>query len=534
MRNRLISPLLPAALALLSPWPVSAQQFEPVDDLQWLAIENIVSPVLRPETRNLDEARQLTGLARRELFDGRFGEARRLYSQARAIFLGVPWNAQSEFIASLALRPAQVAVDPEDDLILALGQHFPAGVPQEFSYPDIHFRFSARRWGGSDDDDILLLSHSELASPDLVEQPQYVRLDLGALGDGSWEIEAEVMHGEQVLGTTKTRLFTVSGLDEDSNRLREGLAGLDVRPGLQASIAYPLNLVQALDLRTRRVRDINLRSELDAALSLLAAAERGEDPLWRARGLQGRHYYSDTSGRIEPYRVFIPTDWDGSSELPLLAVLHGSAGDERSAFASGELERLAQERGLAVLSPMGDDPNSVWGNRLPVVLGDGTIPAPRPVIRDGRVQPVERLLVEPAEADVAATLALVRSEYPIDESRIYLAGNSMGGEGTLHLAAKWPDLWAAIAPGAGPIDPELIDYATLSTIPALIVHGREDPITSFAASRRIHERLQAQGGAAELLVTDDEHDAFERNLEAILDFLLARSREAQGRDGGRN
>ncbi|MFB0610698.1 carboxylesterase family protein [Aurantiacibacter poecillastricola] len=505
----------------------SAQQFEPIDDLQWLAIENIVSPVLRPDAENVDEARRLTDLARESLLQGRYGEARRLYSQARALFLGVPWNEQAEFVASLALRPARVAVDPGEDLALAIGQHFSASIPPDIAYSDVHLRFSARPFRHSGSHEARPLGTIWLATPDLAEEPQYASLDLAGLGDGSWEIEAEIIHGGEVLGTTVTRLFTATDLREDSRKLREGLARLDPAPGLAADIAFPLDLVETLNQRSRRVRDIDLRSELDAALFLLAAAERLENPQYQARGLQGRHYRSDISGRIEPYRLFIPRRWDGRSELALLVVLHGSAGDECSAFASGVLEQLAEVHGLAVLSPMGDDPNSVWGNRLPVVLADGTVPPPRPVVSGGRVQPVTGLPVEPAEADVAATLALVRQEYPIDADRIYLAGNSMGGEGTLHLASLWPDMWAAIAPGAGPIDPHQLDYSALASIPTLIVHGRNDRITSFTASQRIFERLQQEGGEASMLATEDGHDAFDRNLEAILGFLLSHSRNAR-------
>jgi poly(3-hydroxybutyrate) depolymerase len=504
-----------------------AQQAEPIDNLQWLAIESIVGPVLKPEGEHLSEAAAIVERARQELLAGRYGEARRLYSQARGLIFGGEWNAQSEFIASLALRPAQVAVDPSKPLMLAVGQHFQASAPVS---SELEFRISARPWRRgtpADAKSYVLLTQARMVIPDLAEQPQYVLLDTRNLPDGSWELVTEVLRDEEVLGSSATRIFVARNLHRDLRRLREGLADLDLRDGLAASIAYPLDLAETLDLRTRNVRDIDLRAELDAALSLLAAAERGEDALWQARGNVARHYLS-VSGRIEPYRLFVPEDWDGRSPLPLAVMLHGSMGDERSVFASGELERLAREREIAVLSPMGDDPNSVWGNRLPVVLADGSIPAPRPVVSGGRVQPVERLSPEPAEADVAATLALVRAEFPIDEDRIYLGGNSMGGEGTWHLAAKWPGMWAAIAPGAGPIDSDLLDYGRLAELPTLIVHGRHDPITSFAASQETLKRLKDAGGSATLLAPEAGHDAFGECLGQILDFFLSHPRAENG------
>ena len=504
--------------------PVAAQSFEPVEDLQWLAIENIVGPVIRSDSPHIEQVRDLTERARELLLQGRYGEARRLNSQARALLHGAQWNADTEFLASLALRPSRVAVDAERGLVLAIGQHFSSSAPAS-DFRNVRLRLAARPLG-KPSATIVSLGEIQLPTPDLIEQPAYTRIDTKTLADGSWRLEVQVTGtGRDIAGKASTRIHVARDLDADLEKLRDGVARLQVRPSLAASIAYPVNLTETLDLRARRVVDVDLRAELDAALALLDEASNGKDPLWQARGLTDRHYRSHVSGRIEPYRLFIPHDWDGKTTMPLVVMLHGSMGDERSAFASGELEKLATERGIAVLSPMGDDPNSVWGNRLPVVLGDGTLPSPRPVISGGRVQPVEQLELEPAEADVAATLHLVRSEYPIDAGRIYLAGNSMGGEGAWHLAALWPGIWAAIAPGAGPIAPDLMDYAALSQVPALIVHGRRDPITSFEASGRIADRLRDAGGEVKLLAPEAGHDAFGRNLTQVLDFLLSHTKD---------
>ncbi len=51
---------------------------------------------------------------------------------------------------------------------------------------------------------------------------------------------------------------------------------------------------------------------------------------------------------------------------------------------------------------------------------------------------------ELSEKDVMNVLALVRKEFKVDDRRIYLMGHSMGGAGALHLAVKYPDIWAAV------------------------------------------------------------------------------------------
>jgi poly(3-hydroxybutyrate) depolymerase len=51
--------------------------------------------------------------------------------------------------------------------------------------------------------------------------------------------------------------------------------------------------------------------------------------------------------------------------------------------------------------------------------------------------------------DAMEVLDLVISELDVDPARVYLTGHSMGGHGTWHLGATYPDRFAAIGPSAG-------------------------------------------------------------------------------------
>ena len=51
--------------------------------------------------------------------------------------------------------------------------------------------------------------------------------------------------------------------------------------------------------------------------------------------------------------------------------------------------------------------------------------------------------------DAMEVFALAKKKFNIDENRVYLTGHSMGGHGTWHLGAMYPDQFAAIAPSAG-------------------------------------------------------------------------------------
>ncbi len=51
--------------------------------------------------------------------------------------------------------------------------------------------------------------------------------------------------------------------------------------------------------------------------------------------------------------------------------------------------------------------------------------------------------------DALEVLEIATSKFPIDKSKVYLTGHSMGGHGTWHLGAMYPDRFAAIGPSAG-------------------------------------------------------------------------------------
>jgi pimeloyl-ACP methyl ester carboxylesterase len=93
-------------------------------------------------------------------------------------------------------------------------------------------------------------------------------------------------------------------------------------------------------------------------------------------------------------------------------------------------------------------------------------------------------LRELSEKDVMNVLAMMQKEFNVDENRIYLMGHSMGGAGTLHLAVKYPDKWAAIAviaPAAFGLDPASI--TKIPTMPVVFVHGDQDTLVPVSLSR---------------------------------------------------
>ncbi|MBL7077742.1 MAG: dienelactone hydrolase family protein [Kiritimatiellae bacterium] len=82
--------------------------------------------------------------------------------------------------------------------------------------------------------------------------------------------------------------------------------------------------------------------------------------------------------------------------------------------------------------------------------------------------------------------------YPIDKQRIYLTGLSMGGYGTWHLAAAYPDKFAAIAPICGGGNPK--DAGKLANLPTWAFHGAKDNVVPLERSQEMVDALKKAGG----------------------------------------
>jgi hypothetical protein len=118
------------------------------------------------------------------------------------------------------------------------------------------------------------------------------------------------------------------------------------------------------------------------------------------------------TGLFRPRALFVPTDYDPKSgkKYPLIVVLHPLYSDERL------LTNLVENfRNLGAIVYEGSAYSQLdWGGV--------------------------------SAAETWAGLNEVKSQYSIDEDRVYLIGSNIGGRGTWQLAEARPDQWAAIAP----------------------------------------------------------------------------------------
>ena len=103
-----------------------------------------------------------------------------------------------------------------------------------------------------------------------------------------------------------------------------------------------------------------------------------------------------------------------------------------------------------------------------------------------------------AEEDLFSVLREVKREYTIDEDRISLWGQSMGGYGTYSLACKYPQIWAALAPSAGGASEDLLE--NIVHIPIHIYHGEKDHLVPVQQAHNAYNTLKTLGAKVSLTI----------------------------------
>jgi poly(hydroxyalkanoate) depolymerase family esterase len=212
-----------------------------------------------------------------------------------------------------------------------------------------------------------------------------------------------------------------------------------------------------------------------------------EDQVDHTSGQFIKGVYTGTAGK-RTYKLYIPSGFTGQP-LPLLIMLHGctqSSGD----FATGtRMNMLAEKELCFVAYPEQAQPangSKCW-NWFQVA--DQQRGAGEPSLIAGITQQIMR-------------------NYPVDASRVYVAGLSSGGAMAAIMAATYPDLYAAvgvhsgIAYGAAQDLPSGFiamqqgatgDVRPLrEAIPIIIFHGdRDKTVSPLNADRILDQWLQA-------------------------------------------
>jgi predicted peptidase len=176
--------------------------------------------------------------------------------------------------------------------------------------------------------------------------------------------------------------------------------------------------------------------------------------------------FKNADGTESPYVLFVPANYDGKSEVPVILFLHGAGetkGGQKKPVEVGlgpVLKKEEKEFPAIVIIPQAETRG--WGAETPNA---------------------KRAL---------AILETVTKEYKTDAKRLYLTGLSMGGYGTWSIIATQPDKFAAIVPICGGGDPTAA--AKFKDVPCWVFHGDKDAAVPVQKSREMIEALKKAGG----------------------------------------
>lgn len=182
------------------------------------------------------------------------------------------------------------------------------------------------------------------------------------------------------------------------------------------------------------------------------------------------------------YEVYVPPEWTKAKTWPVILFLHGAG--ERGAYPPGSTESVIARFFIT------------YQKKIPAV-----VVFPRCAAGQAWSHPA-------MEALALKALDQTIQEFNGDPARVYLTGLSMGGFGVWHLAAKYPQKFAAIAPVCGGIRaPAWLSELTLSNDPQAYVdyarkvhdlhiwmfHGDADTVIPVEESRKMQAALRAAG-----------------------------------------
>jgi poly(3-hydroxybutyrate) depolymerase len=256
---------------------------------------------------------------------------------------------------------------------------------------------------------------------------------------------------------------------------------------------------------------VNSAKELAASLAKPGGAQ------WRAKGDQRRTYRNAATGKDEPYRICVPSAWDGTASLPAVMFLHGAGSDENSYLDQNgkQLVKLAEEHGYLLISPKGVE--GAYGNflRLTAPFGDEAAAA----ALMAQVTPQTELANEQSEQDVINVLELVLAEYPVDRAAMFLAGHSMGSGGTWYIGGKYSAYWNGIAPMSGPfVQKTGYPWDAVRRLSIFVTEGTQTP--SLDASHLLRDWLMSNGFMSEYKEVNADHGGMiQLVLPDIFDFF---------------
>ncbi|HEX8186286.1 MAG TPA: prolyl oligopeptidase family serine peptidase [Blastocatellia bacterium] len=410
---------------------------------------------LTPEKRA--EVDRLAELARQSNAAGKYGEALKHYYHAIAILRGTEWTPARALSSALTLKIDKAMLEPGQPVAVKVGQIFPLDEKLEGKLAG-----SITLVKMTGDERVKELKSLEGVEPDFITRPYATEILVPEVEPGNYRIslKLQMAAGEPVVKNATVHIERGLAAQAEAAKARasklESILKSKNQDALLAALPSALYRISLFDLANAgeiNFDRIDFNAQLKEANSMLNDLDAGKDPFARRRADFKKAYLSKVDNTLQPYRVYVPTTYDGSKAYPLVIALHGMGGDENSYFEAynrGAFKVEAEDRGYIVACPKGRKPASMY-------IGE-------------------------AERDVMDVIEEMKRAYRIDPDRIYLTGHSMGGFGTWSIAMNHPDVFAALAPVAGGVT-NPANMSKIAHIPQIVIHGDKDPTVPVDRSR---------------------------------------------------
>jgi predicted peptidase len=165
------------------------------------------------------------------------------------------------------------------------------------------------------------------------------------------------------------------------------------------------------------------------------------------------------------HQLYLPKKmWQSKKKWPLILYLHGRSlrgSDLSRVGAYGLPKRLKKDKGF------------------PFIVVAPQLPA------DQRWTDTKAL---------AALVEDVCKLYPVDRTRVYAMGYSMGASGTWRVAHDYPTKFAAVVSVAGTYEKPLAYSGKLKKVPIWVIHGTADKDASFPVAKSVIDLHRQKGG----------------------------------------
>ncbi len=192
-----------------------------------------------------------------------------------------------------------------------------------------------------------------------------------------------------------------------------------------------------------------------------------------------------------PYRILYPENFDPSRQYPLVLFLHGAG--ERGKDNLAQLmhgsklfvqEAFREDFPAVVLFPQCPK-ESYWSN---VKAERDSMPYHFNFQTGGAPTKAMQLLLELLDEQ--------KNKPYMDSSRLYVAGLSMGGMGTLELLRRRPDTFAAAIAICGGDNPA--NASRYADVSIWLLHGEADPVVPVHHSIAVAKQLRKLGAEVKL------------------------------------